>query len=278
MKLNFVKISPAQNLTVLITDYVDPACYPEIAKVVMSYEYLNAEQVGFIVPPQTSQACLRLEMSGGEFCGNGVLAAAALGLYKGICPEGGFLLESSGVNGPLVCQTRFKAKNILQIKAEMPAPSKMEKMELEAGDLKVTGCLVQLPGICHFVTDYWPSREGYEQMVATIQDKTAEKALGIIPYRKKGEGQYEILPYVYVRDTGSRVFEQACGTGSLALGIYLAGDLRNTGTLQVRQPGGIINVEIRDKNFISTDVFFTCEGTVLIDDHSLADCCFRYSP
>lgn len=266
MRLNFVKISPAQNMTVLITDYVDPARYLEIARVVMSYEYLNAEQVGFIVPPKTNQSRLGLEMSGGEFCGNAVLCAAAFGLYKGICQEGSFMVESSGAKAPLLCQAKAKSRNVFEIKAEMPQPFNMEELEIDIEGRSIFGWMVQLSGISHFVTNFWPSRENFEQMVESLQGKVDARALGIIPYRKLGEGKYEIWPYVCVRDTGSRVFEQACGTGSLSLGAHLHA-LQGECTLQVLQPGGIITVETGAKNFITTDVFFTCEGSVIIEEN-----------
>ena len=264
MKLNFVKISPAQNTTVLITDYVDPKVYPEIARVVMSYEYLNAEQVGFIVQPKDKQAKLRLEMSGGEFCGNGLLSAAALGVYKGICQEGSFLVESSGGESPFFCQAKVKAANVFQVKGEMPQPTGVEALTITIGERKVLGKLVHLPGISHFVTDFWPTRENYDQLVEELQRKTAAKALGIIPYRKIEKEKYEILPYVCVEDTGSRVFEKACGSGSLSLGICLANGQSNS-VLQVIQPGGSITVEVGAKNYITTDACLTCEGTVNIE-------------
>ena len=263
MKLNFVKISPAQNTTVLVTDYVNSQAYPEIARSVMSYEYLLAEQVGFIVAAHEAQAVLRLEMSGGEFCANGLLSAAALSVYKGICQEGSFLVESSGSNRPLCCQVSSKAGNVFAVKGEMPQPVGVEEVILAAGEQAVRGKLVHLPGISHFVTEFWPSVKEYDQLAENLQEKTSAQALGIIPYRNIAAGKYEILPYVCVTDTGSRVFEKACGSGSLSLGIHLAGGKQQT-ALQVDQPGGSITVEIGEKNYIRTDAQITCEGTVFI--------------
>ena len=51
MKLNYVKTSPSQNMTILITDYIDSKDYIKVANSVMRYESLYAEQVGFVVPP-----------------------------------------------------------------------------------------------------------------------------------------------------------------------------------------------------------------------------------
>lgn len=39
-------------MTVLVTNFVAPAHYSQIANTIMDYEYVNAEQVGFIVAPK----------------------------------------------------------------------------------------------------------------------------------------------------------------------------------------------------------------------------------
>ena len=268
MRLNFVKISPAKNTTVLITDYVDPEDYAQVARVVMSYEYLDAEQVGFIVSPRNRNARLRLEMSGGEFCGNGLLSAAAYGLYKGICREGEFLIESSGVDAPLRCAAAAESGNTFRVKGDMPAITGLERLTLEIGTRRISGNLVHLPGISHFVTDFWPTKEDFDLIVDTLQVKADAQALGVIPFQKLDEDRCRILPYVYVRETGSRVFEQACGSGSLALGVHLAG-VRGPGCIRVEQPGGSIAVETGVVNRIATAAFLTCEGVVNIDESRL---------
>ncbi|ATW27695.1 hypothetical protein [Candidatus Formimonas warabiya] len=266
MKLNFVKLSPAKNTTVLITDYVDPVFYQEIARVVMRYEYLGAEQVGFIVPPRNKNSRLRLEMSGSEFCGNAVLSAAALGIYKGLCREDHFCIESSGTALPLSCEVIVRAKNLSRMKAEMPKPDKMEQLKIDTGEKEIPGCLVQLPGISHFVTNCDLPRESYDQVMEILQSKSDAKALGIISYRELGGEKYEIFPFVFVRDSGSKVFEQACGSGSLSLGAYLHAT-EGKSILEVQQPGGTITVETGVKDYLTADVFFTCEGLVDIAEN-----------
>lgn len=261
MKLNFVKTSPAKNTTVLITDYVSPEHYREISDKVMSYEYLLAEQVGFIVQPFNNEAQLRLEMSGNEFCGNAVLSAAAYVIHKGISHDRSFYIESSGFGGLLSCEATIKPGNVLQIKAEMPKPDQLEDLELDFAGVTVSGCLVNLPGISHFVTDHCLCNADYFPLMELLALRTAAKAIGIIAYQKVMEKEYKILPYVYVRDSDTRVFEQACGSGSLSLGAYIH-RLEGEGTLLVGQPGGLIIVETGVKSYLTADVFFTCEGSV----------------
>ena len=261
MKLDFVKASPSQNMTVLITNYVAPVQYAEIANTIMGYEYLNAEQVGFIVPPEKNDSVLRLEMSGGEFCGNAVLSAAAYSCYKGLSTEKSFFLEASGTKTPLACEVEVKSPSLFKAKAEMPKPLSMKSMTVHFDDAAILGNLVQLDGITHFLTDYWLCEEEFEPVLKKLTETIDDKAVGIIPYKKLTEHDYEIRPFVYVKETGSKFFERACGSGTLALGIHLAqGNPEQQ--LKVHQPGGIIHVETGKKNSISTDVRFTCEGIV----------------
>ncbi len=252
-------------MTAFITNYVAPAQYAEIANQIMAYEYLNAEQVGFLVAPENEQSVLRLEMSGGEFCGNAVLSAAAYCSYKGLTKSNRFYLEASGSDVPLECVVEEKSPSHFEARAEMPHPLSTDEISVSLNDRSVSGNVVKLDGITHFVTDYWPSsNDDFNSLIEAVTEGIEDKAIGIIPYRKLTEKEYEIWPFVYVTETGSRFFEQACGSGSLALGIYLS--MKNgEDKLKVHQPGGIINVETGVKNTISTDVRFTCEGFVNLD-------------
>ncbi|GHI01573.1 hypothetical protein [Neobacillus kokaensis] len=259
MRLNFVKISPSKNMTVLITNYVAPAHYSQIANTIMDYEYVNAEQVGFIVSPKSQDSLLRLEMSGGEFCGNALLGAAAYCHYKGLTEKNRFLLETSGADSPLACAVEAKSSNYFEAKAEMPRPISIKDIVIDLNGRSISGCSVQLDGITHFLTDYWPCKDDFNLIIEAVTKKNENKAIGIIPYRRLTEKEYEIWPFVYVKETGSRFFEQACGSGSLALGIHLSKNGKGD-KFHIHQPGGIINVETGVKNYISTNVRFTCEG------------------
>lgn len=264
MKLNFTKVSPSKNTTVFITNYVAPAHYAQIANIAMDYEYLNAEQVGFIVTPENEKSVLRLEMSGGEFCGNAVLSAAAFCLHKGLTKEHRFFLESSGSESPLECKVEVKSSSQFEAKAEMPPPISTKDLVVNLNGKSISGSIVQLSGITHFLTSYWPRKEEFNLIVEEVSKNIDNKAIGIIPYKKIKEEEYEIWPFVYVSETGSRFFEQACGSGTLALGIYLS-KINEEKKFSVHQPGGIVKVEIGSKNYISTDIRFTCEGLIDLD-------------
>ena len=78
MKLQFVKLDPTGNTTILVSTPVPRADQPRVAELLMADENLCAEQVGFIEAPTLPGACARLQMAGGEFCGNDSMSLGAL--------------------------------------------------------------------------------------------------------------------------------------------------------------------------------------------------------
>ncbi|WLV24204.1 hypothetical protein QR721_11240 [Aciduricibacillus chroicocephali] len=263
MKLDYVKISPSQNMTALITSKANPADYAKIASMMMDYEYVNAEQAGFLIDPKDKNAILRLEMSGGEFCGNAVLSAAAYGKYKGWCTDNSFLMEASGAASPLACEVKILSPVLFESKAEMPKPLSIEEISITYTGETISGSVVRMEGITHFVTDCWLEEEEFPALLEAIKEVIQDKAIGIIPFKHIDGTDYEIRPYVHVTDTGSTFFERACGSGTLALGAYLSSQLEES-TFSVQQPGGTIHVESGSSYSISTTVRITSEGTVYL--------------
>ena len=96
MELSFQLADPAGNITLLVTTPVPREDHPTLAAGLLSIPELHAEQVGFLVPPQGA-GVIRLEMMGGEFCGNALRCA---GLYyavqQGRRRAGRFPVEVSG--------------------------------------------------------------------------------------------------------------------------------------------------------------------------------------
>lgn len=265
MIINFVKASPSQNTTILVTSLCPQEWYADIANKVMSHEYLCAEQVGFILPPTTKDSVLRLEMAVGEFCGNAVLSAAAYARERGLCGDAEFNIDSSGAECPIKCRVEPRTRFVLTAQCQMPLPVSVRAFTVKTRDSPIAGNVIELKGISHFVFEIWLECWQFDEVVELLKDQIPAKALGVVPYKETGEGEYEISPYVYVRHTGTRVFEKGCGTGSLALGLHLREHAGTVGKIKVRQPGGIIEVETGNLNYISTNVRFICEGGVFVD-------------
>ncbi|MDR1766561.1 MAG: hypothetical protein LBR77_10935 [Lachnospiraceae bacterium] len=80
MELHVAVFDPAGNRTLIVTDPVPPGEYGPVARRLMDVEELGGEQVGFLVAPKMGGQ-VRLEMMGGEFCGNALRCA---GLYHAL--------------------------------------------------------------------------------------------------------------------------------------------------------------------------------------------------
>ena len=71
MKPEIVCANPAGNITIFVLNPPrGKAERVQTAETLMVDPDLKAEQVGFVYPPATPSGLWRLEMAGGEFCGN----------------------------------------------------------------------------------------------------------------------------------------------------------------------------------------------------------------
>ncbi len=271
MELHFIKASPCRNTTVFLEGSIRPEDYTTIAALAMDSDYLAAEQAGFLVAPHDTSSVLRLEMAGGEFCGNATLALAALAVKRRLVPvETEFPVECSGAEVPLACVVEQRSQGRCLVGSEMPGALRVVPLMLQAAGREFTGGLVELPGISHFcfASDVPPTRSEYDALLDAFLAATGADACGIIPYQRQSGTACTIRPYVGVSDTRSRVFEQACGSGSLALGYWLS---REGGSrFTISQPGGTIAVEPGVPSIAAT-VYFPCEGSLFVPDELLRE-------
>ena len=70
MKFTVVMADPAGNRTAIVRSGVPKAERERVAAAIMADPSLRAEQVGFESRPLYGKSLGRLEMAGGEFCGN----------------------------------------------------------------------------------------------------------------------------------------------------------------------------------------------------------------
>ncbi|WP_213973882.1 hypothetical protein [Tepidanaerobacter acetatoxydans] len=264
MIIDFIKTSPAQNTTVLITSYCPRSYYSAVAEKAMNYDYLHAEQVGFIVPPSKKDSVIRLEMAGGEFCGNATLSAAAYVRYKGLNDKENFSIDVSGAAEPIRCRVEKVGTYYYNTSCIMPPAKRIDEMELELQGKTIKGYIVEFEGISHFVLEAKEEFVEYSEVTHALKKAVDTNAIGVIPYETIRDDTYKIKPFVHVKEINSNVFERGCGSGSLALGTYLKRVRGISREIRVVQPGGVIRVGIADEFFISTDVILTCEGRILI--------------
>lgn len=263
MTLRFVKLSPTQNMTIIVEEPVPRADHGRVAGALMAYAGVYAEQAGFREPPMLSGVQARLQMMGGEFCGNAAMCLAACvarenGLGEG--DETAFSIEMSGAAEPVGCRVRLSGGEYV-CRVEIPPPWTLETRDGYA--------LARLPGIAHAVIECEEPerlRAGAEDMLRRIAAEVSEEAVGLMLYAPR---KSELLPLVYVKGTDSMVWERGCGSGSAAVGAYAAWRDGRGADLPLRQPGGVIRARAEWNGglagvSIEGCVRFVCEGVAYI--------------
>jgi diaminopimelate epimerase/ribosomal protein S18 acetylase RimI-like enzyme len=189
----------------------------------------EVEQCCFVLPPNNPAAVARVEMFGGEFCGNATRSVAWL-VTKGEDYAG--LIEVSGVDRPLAFQVKDD-----DVTAEMPLPN--------GGSLArpvTEGALVQLDGIAQLVVTDAAQRQARSPrellnglLRTNAYDLANQPAVGVT-YFDQATGKAEFCVWVNAVDT---VFDEtACGSGTCAIGVASADRSKTSVDLGVVQPSG----------------------------------------
>lgn len=244
-EVQFIKVSPTQNMTILVESRHTRDTYQRVASRIMSYDNVFAEQVGFIEVPESDMAWARLQMMAGEFCGNATISLAAVMAWKKNLQPGNQLevpLEVSGVNHLLVCQVKVHHTGYL-CKLDMPLPISIDKKMIVCNGVTIPTTILRYPGIVHAVVNVsqfdYSIRNIAKILVKSTELLQSEHAAGVLLYQKQSN---EIAPLIYVPDIDTLIWERGCGSGSASLGAYLAKETQKNVYLKIKQPGGIIDV------------------------------------
>jgi len=234
MKLNYTIYNPTQNITLLVTSPVPRSRQPQLAAELMARRP-DVEQVGFLEPPSLPGAQIRLQMMGGEFCGNAAMSTAVYLLQRdGLSCETPVALEVSGQEGILFCALE-EQDGVFWGTVGMPLPDRLGTAELPGVG---TVPAVFLPGIVHCIV---PSgrmvRAEAEAAIRPLCASLRADACGILLF---DSALASFTPLVYVASTDTAVWESGCGSGSAALAAHLAAESHKGQTVSLRQPGGII--------------------------------------
>lgn len=210
--------------------------------------YPDVEQVGFVYPPEGgSQGRWRLEMAGGEFCGN---AARSFGLY--VARETGLQGKTTvdvAISGSAQPVTVTVDTGSGEAEAAMPLPTKMGPLPPGIANYEVV-----FDGITHIIVE----GEWADAPESTLKLRFSEIAA---PYLGAKPPAFGVLFYdpdkhilraaVCVPALETLVFERSCGSGSAALALYKAagqpdGEYVPDGefVFDVPQPGGVIRTRL----------------------------------
>lgn len=235
---NVVIADPAGNITAIVLNRsVERKDYMHIANNLMNMHEFGIEQVGFVKNPQIGGE-LRLEMMGGEFCGN---ATRSFGLYIASCngetDNKTITVEISGCSNKLEVETNVTNQYARTV---MPLPRGINYINI---DNKHSFPVIEFEGIVHVIAeDEEVSNEMYENVKQSIINKYNPEAFGIMFLNNE---KLRITPVVYVRETDSVVYEQSCGSGTIATAIYLSRDNKNgIFAYDISNPGGIIEAQV----------------------------------
>ncbi len=282
MKLRFVKVNPVENMTIFIMDEVNSAQHISVANKLMDYSNIHGEQVGFIENPRSlkgkSLNTLRLQMMGGEFCGNATRSLAALMVHHKLdsineSAEGfNVTLEVSGSEELLECLVRpTDVENIYYSQVSMPLPTRTSNTNILFEDKLIDLIRIDFPGISHFIVEasLISDKEEFFNTLKTKMSKEDFDAFGIMFY--DSEDSF-LEPLVYVKATDSKFWERSCGSGTSALGVALAIKNKMNTKEKVKQPGGDLEVKVDivdgqiAKVYLDGKVEIVAEGNVFIND------------
>lgn len=249
MKLNVLRADPAGNITLFVLDPVPVGDRAGIAARLMALPGSDAEQVGYLCPPVMGGAG-RMEMAGGEFCGNATRAFGMLTAKKmGELPR--VLVEVSGCEAPVAVDVDLSAGTA---RAQMPLPRSVSRVESHSG------VLVDLGGIAHLVVeDVPPSLEFFRKAEPLFERFPDAEAYGVIFLdTRKGT----MTPLVKVPAADTLVWEGSCGSGSLAAAVAQS----RTDGLFVRayvQPAGTVEASVIRENGKTASAWIG--GPVILD-------------
>lgn len=276
MKINFIKVNPVENMTLFVLDQIPRKDHIRVSNKIMHYSNLHAEQVGFIEVSKNDNSLIRLQMMGGEFCGNATRSLAAFMVhnnYPQIKKSGDkFMvpLEVSGVNFIINCKVKELSKeNLYDSTIEMPLPLSIKKFYLDFEDNSISVRRVNLPGIAHFIMDKTKINDK-EKFYNLIKDKMSKEnydAFGIMYYDYK---ENFMEPLVYVKSTDSLYWERSCASGCCALGATLSFAIKDSIEKSINQPGGNLKVNVEYKNekinsiYLSGEVEIVSEGIAYV--------------
>lgn len=240
MTFNYWYFDPSGNTT-LIVDNRDGALpreqYAACAKTLM--ERLDAEQVGYFERAGDPSLPGRLQMMGGEFCGNASRSFAFLLKLLGLA-EGDYVrIEVSGYPGALHARFLSAGETRAEVACAMPCPTAAAPAGLTSAPGAVA---VAFDGITHMVLKNRPCDE--KTVDAVLKEVYAAPdppdALGVLFWDADGGA---MTPAVYVPAVGSLVYESSCGSGSVAVAAALARE-KNAAVhdLALRQRGGVLTV------------------------------------
>lgn len=238
MNISYTKIDPSGNITLIVGSPVPRSEQSRVAAELMARDP-EAEQVGFLEAPSDPCCSVRLQMMGGEFCGNATLSAAAV-ITRQLDMDGAdMLIEVSGAPEPVKVSGTAPAPDVFNGEVAMPLPESISECSFLDGFDCYTLPLVRFPGICHAILPAGAlSREKAERLIGPWCRQIRADALGLMFFDREKSA---LTPLVYVGSTGTAVWEGSCASGTSAVAAYLAEIDGEYARVRLAQPRGTLS-------------------------------------
>lgn len=242
MIIDYYVINPTENITILVETPVPMEFQPFVASKLLCLEQ-SAEQVGFVETNEKYDISVR--MAGGEFCGNACISAAAL-----------YSLNREQVKSVNVCMSgipvNVECDNINgqnQYSVIIDNTAKHSNVSFEIDDKAIELQAVSLLGITHIIVDKSKLAFSPEKVIRDICKKLNADALGIMIFDFDTS---ELTPLVYVPKGDTLYWENSCASGTAAVGAYLCNKCKQEVSLDIKEPGGILNITANNDKLVLT--------------------------
>lgn len=263
-EIDFVKLNPTSNSTVLITSHHPVQHYQTIAEQLLSAEHLHAEQIGFVLPSASDRAPLRLTMAGGEFCANACMALAALHTVKQKQEASlDLVIEASGTNELIACRVEPFSKGF-RCQLGIASPLQIEPYSFPAEHSRAS--VVKFHDSVHLVVEVpAPTQNLRRHALEAARQLAAREAASVVGVMLYNPADRSITPLVHVPAVGSMIWEGSCGSGTAALGAFLSVRSQRSISLAVKQPGGILHVAADNRAGTITNLRVTGEVSIVAE-------------
>ena len=252
--LDYVKINPSGNTTILVKTPFDKELYPIVAESIMDVDK-TCEQVGFI---ENNQGQKSLQMMGGEFCGNATMAMAVWLAESEGKQELDTELEVSGAEDDVPVKA-YKTEDGWKAEVSMPLPLAVKGYKLNRYKVPV----VRFPGIAHAIMEERMPSALAKMLIREWHEKMRTEAFGIM--LMSGDGSMQ--PIVYVKSTDTVVSEGSCASGTAAVAVYEAMKNKSDVDMVIKQPDGELEVKASVSSGIVTEIILCGNVSIIEEGH-----------
>ena len=239
MELECSIFDPTKNTTLLVSSSVPREQQAAVAAALVR-QRPEVEQVGFLESASSPSARLRLQMSDGRLSANACMAAAAyLANQEQLLPGQSAIypMEVSGTQGLISCRLERRIHRC-RVNVSMPLPKRVGTVQLPLRGRAFSVPAVWFPGIVHcIVPEHFLTRGQAEEVIRPLCQTLRAEVCSILLFN---ESASSFTPLLYVAESDTAVWKSGCGSGSAALGAYLALRKGTDTSTPLHQPGGVI--------------------------------------